>query len=70
LFEPVHGAAHDIAGKNLANPIAAISSVVLMLEHLGEDAAARQVAAAVAEFNGDVAVLGTSGVTDELLRRM
>ena len=70
LFEPVHGAAHDIAGKNLANPIAAISSIVLMLEHLGEDAAARQVAAAVAEFKGDVTVLGTSGVTDELLRRM
>ncbi len=70
LFEPVHGAAHDIAGKNLANPIAAISSIVLMLEHLGEETAARQVAAAVAEFKGDVTVLGTSGVTDELLRRM
>ena len=42
LFEPVHGAAHDIAGKGIANPLAAIHSAALMLEHLGEaDAAAR-----------------------------
>jgi 3-isopropylmalate dehydrogenase len=32
LYEPVHGSAPDIAGKNLANPIAAISSVAMMLE--------------------------------------
>ena len=36
LFEPVHGAAHDIAGKGIANPLAAIHSAALMLEHLGE----------------------------------
>jgi 3-isopropylmalate dehydrogenase len=42
LFEPVHGAAHDIAGKGIANPLAAIHSAALMLDHLGEpDAAAR-----------------------------
>jgi 3-isopropylmalate dehydrogenase len=42
LFEPVHGAAHDIAGKGIANPLAAIHSAALMLEHLGEsDASAR-----------------------------
>ena len=42
LFEPVHGAAHDIAGQGVANPLAAIHSAALMLEHLGEmDAAAR-----------------------------
>lgn len=70
LFEPVHGAAHDIAGKNLANPLAAISSAALMLEYLGETEAAQRVARAVAEFVGDVAELGTSGVTDELLRRL
>ena len=34
LFEPVHGSAPDIAGKNIANPIAAISSVAMMFEHL------------------------------------
>lgn len=42
LFEPVHGAAHDIAGTGRANPLAAIRSAALMLDHLGEaDAAAR-----------------------------
>jgi len=42
LFEPVHGAAHDIAGKGVANPLAAIHSAALMLDHLGQsDAAAR-----------------------------
>jgi 3-isopropylmalate dehydrogenase len=42
LFEPVHGSAPDIAGQNKANPVAAILSAALMLDHLGEtDAAAR-----------------------------
>jgi isocitrate/isopropylmalate dehydrogenase len=36
----VHGAAHDIAGKNIANPLAAIRSSAMMLDHLGETAAA------------------------------
>lgn len=36
LFEPVHGAAFDIMGKNLANPIAAIMSAAEMLRFLGE----------------------------------
>ena len=42
MFEPVHGSAPDIAGRNTANPVAAILSAALMLDHLGEgDAAAR-----------------------------
>jgi tartrate dehydrogenase/decarboxylase / D-malate dehydrogenase len=42
VFEPVHGSAPDIAGQGVANPIGAIWSASLMLEHLGEaDAAAR-----------------------------
>ena len=42
MFEPVHGSAPDIAGQGIANPLGAIWSAVLMLEHLGErDAAAR-----------------------------
>ena len=41
MFEPVHGSAPTIAGKNIANPTAAILSGVLMLRHLGEAAAAR-----------------------------
>ena len=46
IFEPVHGSAPDIAGRGLANPIGAIWSASLMLDHLGEaDAAARLMAA-------------------------
>ena len=41
LFEPVHGSAPDIAGRGIANPVGAIWSAALMLDHLGErDAAA------------------------------
>lgn len=47
MFEPVHGSAPDIAGKNIANPIAAIWSGAQMLEHLGEGAAAATVLAAI-----------------------
>jgi len=48
LFEPVHGSAPDIAGKGIANPLAAILAVAMMLEHLGASAAARDVERAVA----------------------
>ena len=48
MFEPVHGAAFDIAGKGVANPLATISAVAMMLDHLGEKAAGRRVDAAVA----------------------
>jgi len=48
MFEPVHGSAPDIAGRGIADPIAAIMSVVLMLAHLGHDAAAARVDRAVA----------------------
>ncbi|MFT4037730.1 MAG: tartrate dehydrogenase [Thermomicrobiales bacterium] len=49
MFEPVHGSAPDIAGKGIANPIAAIWSAALMLEHLGlADEAARVMAAIAA----------------------
>jgi 3-isopropylmalate dehydrogenase len=70
LFEPVHGAAHDIAGTGRANPLAAVSSTVLMLEHLGESDAARRIATAVADFDGDVAALGTAGITKNLIERL
>jgi 3-isopropylmalate dehydrogenase len=70
LFEPVHGAAHDIVGTGKANPLAAVSSAVLMLEHLDEVEAARSIAQAVADFDGDVAVLGTDGVTKNLIGRL
>ncbi|MFY9782102.1 MAG: 3-isopropylmalate dehydrogenase [Acidimicrobiales bacterium] len=70
LFEPVHGAAYDLVGSDRANPLAAISSAVLMLEHLGEDDAARRIGVAVADFEGDLAVLGTSGVVKQIRERL
>jgi len=70
MFEPVHGAAHDIAGTGRANPLACVSSAVLMLEHLGEDEAAIRLARAVADFDGDVTALGTAGVTTYLIERL
>ncbi len=47
LFEPVHGSAPDIAGRGIANPLAAILSAAMMLDHLGEAQAARSVEASV-----------------------
>ena len=70
LFEPVHGAAHDIAGTGKANPLAAVSSASLMLEHLGEFSAAARIARSVQDFDGDVAALGTRGVTNQLIERL
>ena len=45
MFEPVHGSAPDIVGKGIANPVAQIPSGAMMLEFLGEKAAAELVAA-------------------------
>ncbi len=76
MFESVHGAAFDIAGKNLANPLATISAVALMLDHLGEHDAARRVDAAVARslqerqaVTGDLGgTASTTQVGDEIVR--
>jgi 3-isopropylmalate dehydrogenase len=70
LFEPVHGAAHDIEGRGKANPLAAVSSAVLMLEHLGEIEVARRIDRAVRDFDGDPDVLGTVGITKQILERL
>lgn len=47
LFEPVHGSAPDIAGQGVANPLGAVASTALLLDHLGEVDAARAVEEAV-----------------------
>ncbi len=47
IFEPVHGSAPDIAGKNIANPTAMILASVMLLDHLGETQAARRIERAV-----------------------
>ncbi|MCL4139182.1 UNVERIFIED_CONTAM: hypothetical protein GTU68_055137 [Idotea baltica] len=48
MFEPIHGSAPDIAGKGIANPIGQILSGAVMLDHLGETAAAKAIENAVA----------------------
>jgi 3-isopropylmalate dehydrogenase len=48
MFEPVHGSAPDIAGKGVADPVAAVLSVALALDHLGHPEQARRVTEAVA----------------------
>ena len=48
MFEPVHGSAPDIAGQGIADPTAAVLSVALLLDHLGERDSARRIEAAVA----------------------
>jgi 3-isopropylmalate dehydrogenase len=78
LFEPVHGAAHDIAGTGTANPLAAIHSAGLMLEHLGEVDAASRVAKAVrsvideneSQGVGNARSLSTSFIGDAVAERV
>ena len=72
MFEPVHGSAPDIAGKQLADPTATIMSVAMMLDHLGFGAAAREVEAAVAadlEARGDKK-RSTSEIGDALVKAL
>ncbi len=77
VFEPVHGSAPTIAGQGIANPLAAILSAGMLLEHLGHADQAKAVQAAVRdtlqanqvtrELGGD---LGTTAVTDAVLRNL
>ena len=64
MFEPVHGSAPDIAGQGKADPTAAILSVSMLLDHLGETGASEAIEAAVAK---DLASRGAaSRTTDEI----
>lgn len=69
MFEPVHGSAPDIAGRGIANPIGAIWTGAMMLEHLGHPEAAQEVLAAVtrvlAETGARTADLGGKARTSE-----
>lgn len=69
MFEPVHGSAPDIAGRGIANPIGAIHSAALMLDHLGEGHAAGVVTTAlraVVENGPWPADMGGSATTAEV----
>jgi tartrate dehydrogenase/decarboxylase/D-malate dehydrogenase len=73
MFEPVHGSAPDIAGRGLANPIGAVGSAALMLEHLGlPEQAARLRAAIEATTAGDVLPrdLGGTATTQDVTKAL
>jgi tartrate dehydrogenase/decarboxylase/D-malate dehydrogenase len=53
MFEPIHGSAFDIMGKGLANPIGTFWSCVMLLEHLGETAAAAKLMAVIEQVTAD-----------------
>ncbi|MDN3922723.1 tartrate dehydrogenase [Roseateles violae] len=56
MFEPIHGSAFDIMGKGLANPVGTFWSCVMLLEHLGEQAAAGRLMAAIERVTADPAL--------------
>ncbi len=70
MFEPIHGSAPKHAGKNVANPIASIAAVQMMLEHLGEKSAAARIETAIAGLlgSGKIKSLGTDSglLTDQI----
>ena len=53
MFEPIHGSAFDIMGKGLANPVGTFWSVVMMLEHLGEQEAANRLMRAIEKITAN-----------------
>ena len=78
MFEPIHGSAPDIAGKNISNPVATILSGAMMLDHLGEIKAAQAIEDAVEkvlsegkvrshDFGGNSS---TEEVGDEIVKKM
>ncbi|MCI2416052.1 tartrate dehydrogenase [Saccharopolyspora sp. K220] len=70
MFEPVHGSAPDIAGQGLANPIGAIGSAALMLEHLGLNDEAARVQRAIDATTGSgvlTADVGGNAKTEEVV---
>ncbi len=78
IFEPVHGSAPDIAGKNIANPTSAILSGAMMLKHIGESNAAIKIEKAIADTFKDQnnrtvdlgGNLGTEGFALEVIKHM
>jgi homoisocitrate dehydrogenase len=76
-FEPVHGSAPDIAGKGIANPIGAILSAAMLLDHVGQAAAAARVTAAVGQTLAEAIYprdlggeAGTAAMTKAIIARL
>lgn len=80
MFEPIHGTAPDIAGKGIANPIGAISSAAMMLEHLGFKKLSERIDLAIQEtlekyrtpdlLNHKGEVLGTKEFTKKIIENI
>ena len=84
VFEPTHGSAPKYAGQNKTNPMAQLLSGMLMLRHLGEDAAADNLEAAIADViregksvtydmkptRDDPTAVGTSEVADAIIEKL
>jgi tartrate dehydrogenase/decarboxylase/D-malate dehydrogenase len=72
MFEPIHGSAFDIAGKGIANPIGTFWSASMMLEHIGEAAAAARLMRAVERATADKSLhtpdLGGKATTRDVTR--
>ncbi len=70
MFEPIHGSAFDIMGKGVANPLGTFWSCVMLLEHLGEAAAAATLMAAIEKVTADPALhtrdLGGTATTEQV----
>lgn len=70
MFEPIHGSAFDIMGKGLANPVGTFWSVVMMLEHLGEIEASKQLMLAIEQVTANPVLhtrdLGGSARTEQV----
>jgi tartrate dehydrogenase/decarboxylase/D-malate dehydrogenase len=70
MFEPIHGSAFDITGKGIANPLGTFWTASMMLEHLGEAAAAKRLMAAVETVTarGEVLTpdLGGTATTEQI----
>jgi tartrate dehydrogenase/decarboxylase/D-malate dehydrogenase len=69
MFEPVHGSAPDIAGRGIANPLAAIWAAAMMVDHLGERRASVAILSAMERVTAEGLALtpdlGGSATTDE-----
>ena len=78
MFEPVHGSAPDIAGKNIANPIACVWTGAMMLDHLGESEGAKLMVDAIEKITSKGIVLtrdlggkaSTEEMTDAIIKEI